>query len=161
MCPNCPHRPVRARARRCQPRADENHIVGAVPSHHQRVDFANPGDNVGLNIKGLDKPNMPRSGDVMVYKNDTTVGQTKEFTAQIQGLDFPSESTGGLEMCAMSCAEAAMERGEPLPLLPSGDASSLQEGLDSPASTGGVLKCGPGQVLKLPPPDHVAHGRGG
>ena len=31
--------------------------------HHQRVDFANPGDNVGLNIKGLDKNNMPRSGD--------------------------------------------------------------------------------------------------
>merc|ERR1719188_2274299 len=25
--------------------------------HHQRVDFANPGDNVGLNIKGLDKNN--------------------------------------------------------------------------------------------------------
>ena len=26
-----------------------------VEMHHQRVDFANPGDNVGLNIKGLDK----------------------------------------------------------------------------------------------------------
>merc|ERR1711933_565438 len=41
-------------------------------------------DNVGLNIKGLDKQNMPRSGDVMVYKKDTTLGQTKEFDAQIQ-----------------------------------------------------------------------------
>merc|ERR1712050_204158 len=55
------------------------------------VDFANPGDNVGLNIKGLDKNNMPRSGDVMVYKKDTTLGQTKEFDAQIQVLDIPNE----------------------------------------------------------------------
>merc|ERR1712037_339963 len=57
--------------------------VFTVEMHHQRVDFASPGDNVGLNIKGLDKNNMPRSGDVMVYKKDTTLGQTKEFAAQI------------------------------------------------------------------------------
>ena len=37
--------------------------VFTVEMHHTRVDFANPGDNVGLNIKGLDKGNMPRSGD--------------------------------------------------------------------------------------------------
>merc|ERR1712048_739238 len=53
--------------------------VFTVEMHHSRVDFANPGDNVGLNIKGLDKNNMPRSGDVMVYKKDTTLGQTKEM----------------------------------------------------------------------------------
>merc|ERR1711957_176992 len=61
--------------------------VFTVEMHHSRVDFANPGDNVGLNIKGLDKNNMPRSGDVMVYKKDTTLGQTREFDAQIQVLD--------------------------------------------------------------------------
>merc|ERR1711901_7131 len=33
--------------------------VFTVEMHHQRVDFANPGDNVGLNIKGLDKNNSP------------------------------------------------------------------------------------------------------
>merc|ERR1712157_201891 len=65
--------------------------VFTVEMHHSRVDFANPGDNVGLNIKGLDKNNMPRSGDVMVYKKDTTLGQTKEFDAQIQVLDIPNE----------------------------------------------------------------------
>merc|ERR1712151_1316735 len=32
--------------------------VFTVEMHHSRVDFANPGDNVGLNIKGLDKNNM-------------------------------------------------------------------------------------------------------
>merc|ERR1712186_306794 len=65
--------------------------VFTVEMHHSRVDFANPGDNVGLNIKGLDKINMPRSGDVMVYKKDTTLGQTREFDAQIQVLDIPNE----------------------------------------------------------------------
>merc|ERR1712193_140883 len=65
--------------------------VFTVEMHHTRHDFANPGDNVGLNIKGLDKNNMPRGGDVMIYKKDTTLGQTKEFDAQIQVLDIPNE----------------------------------------------------------------------
>merc|ERR1719482_532115 len=39
--------------------------VFTVEMHHKRADLANPGDNVGLNIKGLDKQNMPRGGDVM------------------------------------------------------------------------------------------------
>merc|ERR1712093_780459 len=65
--------------------------VFTVEMHHKRVEEALPGDNVGLNIKGLDKQNMPRSGDVMVYKKDTTLGQTKEFDAQIQVLDIPNE----------------------------------------------------------------------
>merc|ERR1712186_160542 len=34
---------------------------------------------------------MPRSGDVMVYKKDTTLGQTREFDAQVQILDIPNE----------------------------------------------------------------------
>merc|ERR1712060_71810 len=62
-------------------RAASNPCTGkvfTVEMHHTRADFANPGDNVGLNIKGLDKNNMPRSGDVMVYKKDTTLGQTRE-----------------------------------------------------------------------------------
>ena len=42
---------------------------------------AQPADNVNLNIKGLDKQNMPRCGDAMVYKKE-------EFDAQIQVLDI-------------------------------------------------------------------------
>merc|ERR1711865_1121539 len=69
--------------------------VFTVEMHHTRADFAGPGDNVGLNIKGLDKQNMPHGGDVMVYKKDTTLGQTKEFSAQIQVLDIPNEIKSG------------------------------------------------------------------
>lgn len=41
--------------------------------HHKRVEKAGPGDNVGMNIKGLDKGNMPRTGDVMILKSDNTL----------------------------------------------------------------------------------------
>ena len=67
-----------------------------------------PGDNVGLNIKGLDKNNMPRSGDVMVYKKDTTLGQTREFNAQIQVLDIPNEIKVGYSPIGfVRCGRAA------------------------------------------------------
>merc|ERR1712075_40959 len=59
--------------------------------HHKRQESAGPGDNIGMNIKGLDKQNMPRSGDVMVYKKDTSLGACDNFDAQIQVLDIPGE----------------------------------------------------------------------
>merc|ERR1712147_43522 len=59
-------------------------------------------------IKGLDKQNMPRSGDVMVYKKDTTLGQTKEFDAQIQILDIPNEIKVGYSPIGfVRCGRAA------------------------------------------------------
>merc|ERR1711865_945185 len=82
--------------------------VFTVEMHHSRVDAANPGGNVGLNIKGLDKNNMPHGGDVMVYKKDTTLGQTKEFSAQIQVLDIPNEiKTGYSPIGFVRCGRAA------------------------------------------------------
>ena len=65
--------------------------VFTVEMHHKTVDLAGPGDNVGMNIKGLPKANMPRVGDVMVLKSDTTIGRTKSFTAQVQILHHPGE----------------------------------------------------------------------
>lgn len=69
--------------------------VFTVEMHHKRVDKALPGDNVGMNIKGLDKNNMPRTGDVMILKSDNTLGPCKDFTAQIQTLDIPGEIKAG------------------------------------------------------------------
>jgi len=65
--------------------------VFTVEMHHKSVPSAGPGDNVGLNIKGLNKDNMPRVGDVMVLKNDVSVGRVKSFTAQVQILNHPGE----------------------------------------------------------------------
>ena len=69
--------------------------VFTVEMHHKRVEKAGPGDNVGMNIKGLDKGNMPRTGDVMIIKTDATLKQVKDFTAQIQTLDIPGEVKAG------------------------------------------------------------------
>jgi len=65
--------------------------VFSVEMHHKAVPFAGPGDNVGLNVKNLDKVNMPRVGDVMIMKNDTSLLACKDFTAQVQVLDHPGE----------------------------------------------------------------------
>lgn len=67
--------------------------VFTVEMHHKRVEFAGPGDNVGMNIKGLDKGNMPRGGDVMIMKSDSTLKHVQDFTAQIQTLDIPGAHT--------------------------------------------------------------------
>lgn len=65
--------------------------VFSIEMHHKQADNADPGDNVGLNIKGLDKMNMPRGGDVMIYKKDDSLKQSESFNAQIQVLDIPGE----------------------------------------------------------------------
>eukprot|EP00892_Ulva_mutabilis_P007915 jgi/Ulvmu1/5496/UM023_0032.1 len=69
--------------------------VFTVEMHHKRVDSAGPGDNVGMNIKGLDKGNMPRQGDVMIMKADPSLKHVEDFAAQIQTLDIPGELKAG------------------------------------------------------------------
>jgi len=85
--------------------------VFTIEMHHTRHEKANPGDNVGLNIKGLVKQNMPRVGDVMIYKTDKTLDTVGEFTAQIQTLDIPGEikigySPIGFVRCGRSACRA-------------------------------------------------------
>merc|ERR550539_2005629 len=65
--------------------------VFQIEMHHKSVPEAKPGDNVGMNVKNLDKQNMPRGGDVMIYKKDTTLAAVKSYDAQIQVLDIPNE----------------------------------------------------------------------
>ena len=62
------------------------------------MDQACTGENVGLNIKDLDKNNMSRSEDVMVDKKDRTLGRTKEFNAPIQVLDIPNQIKEGFSI---------------------------------------------------------------
>jgi elongation factor 1-alpha len=65
--------------------------VFSLEMHHSKIDEAKPGDNVGVNIKGLVKTNMPRTGDVMIFTKDTSLRSAGEFTAQVQILDIPGE----------------------------------------------------------------------
>lgn len=79
--------------------------VFTVEMHHKSVEQAQPGDNVGLNIKGLSKDNMPRVGDIMILKSDGTIGRTKSFTAQVQVLNHPGELKVGY--CPIAFARTA------------------------------------------------------
>jgi len=82
--------------------------VFTVEMHHTRIDQAGPGDNVGMNIKGLVKENMPRTGDVMVYKKDGTLKAVENFSAQIQTLDIPGELKPGYSPIGfVRCGRAA------------------------------------------------------
>ena len=82
--------------------------VFTIEMHHKRADEAQPGDNVGLNVKNLDKMNMPRAGDVMIYKKDKTLAQTGKFDAQIQVLDIPNEIKVGYSPIGfVRCGRAA------------------------------------------------------
>jgi elongation factor 1-alpha len=53
--------------------------VFSVEMHHKKMSEAGPGSNVGMNVKGLPKGNMPRTGDIMVLKSDTSLGPVKSF----------------------------------------------------------------------------------
>jgi len=65
--------------------------IFTVEMHHKSVPQASAGDNVGLNLRGLTKENMPRVGDVMVLKTDDSIGRVGKFTAQVQVLNHPGE----------------------------------------------------------------------
>jgi len=65
--------------------------VFSVEMHHKQVESAGPGDNVGMNVKNLNAKNMPRSGDVMILKSDTSLGRCKSFTVQVQIMNHPGE----------------------------------------------------------------------
>jgi len=65
--------------------------IFTVEMHHKSVPQAVSGDNCGFNVKALRKENMPRVGDVMVLKSDTTINRAKSFTAQVRVLEHPGE----------------------------------------------------------------------
>jgi len=67
--------------------------VKSIEMHHQRLDKAEPGDNIGFNIKGVDRNAIKRGDVVGPASNPPTVA--KEFTAQIVVLQHPTAIARG------------------------------------------------------------------
>ena len=67
--------------------------VKSIEMHHQEIPKAEPGDNVGANIRGIAK-NEVRRGDVG-GPSDNPPSVAKTFTAQIMVLNHPSVLTVG------------------------------------------------------------------
>jgi len=65
-----------------------------VEMHHKNVARGNVGDNVGVNVKGLPKDNMPKTGDVMYRTAEDPKTQPKQvdtFTAMVFVQDHPGQ----------------------------------------------------------------------
>merc|ERR1712196_256667 len=63
--------------------------IFTVEMHHKRLeDGGKSGDNIGMNVKNLNKDNMPRVGDVIIYSDDASLKTSENFSAQVSVLDI-------------------------------------------------------------------------
>jgi len=67
--------------------------VKSIEMHHEQMDQAEPGDNIGFNIRGIEKKDIAR-GDVLGHVNSPPNVAT-EFTAQMVVLNHPTVITVG------------------------------------------------------------------
>ncbi len=67
--------------------------VKTIEMHHEQVQVAEPGDNIGFNVRGIGKTDIDR-GDVLGHASNVPTVAT-EFTAQIVVLNHPSVITVG------------------------------------------------------------------
>ncbi len=67
--------------------------VKSIEVHHQQINEAKPGDNVGFNVRGIGKTDVSR-GDVAGHP-DNPPSVVKEFTAQIIVLQHPTVIAAG------------------------------------------------------------------
>ncbi len=84
---------------RIAPRGLSGLKVFSIEMHHKTWASATPGDNVGLNIKGLDKANMPKVGDVISLEKDPILEPVESFVAQIAVQEHPGQLKPGFSPC--------------------------------------------------------------
>jgi elongation factor 1-alpha len=80
---------------RIAPRGISGLKVFSIEMHHKTWPNAKPGDNVGMNIKGLDKNNMPKVGDVISLEKEPLLEPVESFTAQIVVQEHPGQLKPG------------------------------------------------------------------
>ncbi len=67
--------------------------VKSIEMHHEEIEDAEPGDNIGFNVRGLGKEEIKR-GEVASHP-DTPATVVEEFEARIAVLEHPSAITAG------------------------------------------------------------------
>jgi len=67
--------------------------VKSIEMHHEQIPLAEPGDNVGFNVRGIGKKDIAR-GDVLGHTNNVPT-IASEFTAQIVVLNHPTVLSPG------------------------------------------------------------------
>merc|ERR1712166_353926 len=82
--------------------------IFTVEMHHKKIEEGKSGDSIGMNVKALNKENMPRVGDVMIYKSDSTLATSENFEVSVQVLDIPGSIKPGYSPIGhVRCGRAA------------------------------------------------------
>jgi elongation factor 1-alpha len=70
--------------------------VKTIEMHHEQAQQAEPGDNIGFNLRGITKKDIAR-GDVLGHDSNVpnVLSKDKEFTAQIIVINHPTVLTAG------------------------------------------------------------------
>jgi len=117
--------------------------VKTIEMHHEQVTEAEPGDNVGFNVRGMEKKDIAR-GDVLSH-TDKPAPVATEFTAQIVVLNHPSVITVGytpvfhIHTAQVACRfEALVKKINPM------TGETLQENPD-------FIKNGDAAIVKIKP----------
>jgi len=117
--------------------------VKTIEMHHETVPEAIPGDNVGFNVRGIDKNDIRRGEVAGPASNPPTV--VESFTANIQVLNHPSVITAGYTpVFHCHTAQVACEFTELLKRL---DPKTGQVAEENPQT----LKTGDAAVVKITP----------
>jgi elongation factor 1-alpha len=117
--------------------------VKTIEMHHETVAEAIPGDNVGFNVRGVDKNDIRRGEVAGPVSNPPTV--VESFTANIQVLNHPSVITAGYTpVFHCHTAQVACEFTELLKRL---DPKTGQSAEDNPQT----LKTGDAALVRITP----------
>merc|ERR1712159_724200 len=85
--------------------------IFTVEMHHKRLEEGGKaGDNIGMNVKALNKDNMPRVGDVMIYKEDDTLKTSWRLGKDTGG----EKADGGVELKTNDQAEVVFVPQQPM-----------------------------------------------
>ena len=121
-------------------------IIGEVKTiemHHEQVTEAEPGDNVGFNVRGVEKKDIAR-GDVL-GKTDNPPSVVSEFTANIIVMNHPTVITVGYTpVFHIHTAQVACQVVEIVKKINPATGETLQEHPD-------FIKNGDAAVVKLKP----------
>lgn len=121
-------------------------VVGEVKSiemHHEQMQQAEPGDNIGFSVRGIQKKDIAR-GDVLGHVDNPPTVAT-EFTAQIVVLNHPTVITVGYTpVFHIHTAQVACQITELVRKLDPATGQTLQEKPD-------MLKNGDAAIIKVKP----------
>ena len=121
-------------------------VVGEVRSiemHHEQIQMAEPGDNIGFSVRGINKKDIAR-GDVLGHESNPP-NVASEFTAQIVVLNHPTVMTVGYTpVFHIHTAQVACQITELVRKLDPATGQTLQEKPD-------MLKNGDAAIIKVKP----------